>query len=164
MGRGKVPFRDVLVNQSQSLVPAAPPLLDDLHLPVVWQPATGKRARSRVHPCRPNALTRTVDFCPKPTDRPHLLALPRPRSLRSSWHAAGLGSGGSLTMRTPSRRRTYASGAHPKIYSAFGTHVLFFLLRFKTVATIVSNRSTRRSAWKSDGNLCAKWALERTAL
>ena len=30
-------------------------------------------------------------------------------------------------MRTPSQRRTYASGAHLKTYSAFGAHTLFFI-------------------------------------
>ena len=158
--RAKVPVRGTL-SQSQSPVPAAAPLsLYHLHLFVAV--SHRQSARSRVHPCRPNTLTRTVDFYPNPTDRPHLLALPRVPSLRSSWHAAGLGSGCSLAMQTPSQRRTYANGAY---FGIFRNHEpLFFKIALHTVATIVSNRSTRLSAWKSDGNLCAKWALERTAL
>jgi hypothetical protein len=93
------------------------------------------------------------------------------------------GSQSSLIMaRGRSRIRKLSSDADPfseenlrkrcasRIYSALVLvvveHILFFFLLspLHTVATIVSNRSTRRSAWKSDGNLYAKWALERTAL
>jgi hypothetical protein len=107
--KGSAPEGDNLVSLSRLCLRLLP-LLYYLHLPVAV--SHRQSARSRVHPCRPNMLMRMVDFFPKPTDRPHLLALPRVRILPSSWHAAGLGSGSSLVMQTPSLRRIYANGAH----------------------------------------------------
>jgi hypothetical protein len=40
----------------------------------------------------------------------------------------------------------------------------FILFFFHAVAIIASNRLTRHFTSRSDGNSCARWALERTAL
>jgi hypothetical protein len=118
-------------------------------------------------PCRPSPPTSTEDHSQRHKDPLHLLAHPKVHRLRSLWHAADRESEGSLVMRTPSRRKTCASGT----YQGGGayTQVMQYIISnqshifFHAVATTASSRSTRLSTSKSDGSSCARWALERTA-
>jgi hypothetical protein len=150
-------------SQSQSLVAAALPSLYHLHLSVVVCHRKSGTIMS------PSMSTEHVDenggFMSK-THGP-------PTSPRSSE-----GSQSSLIMaRGRSRIRKLSSDADPfseenlrkryvsrHLVLVVVEHTLFLNIALRTVATIVSNRSTRLSAWKSDGNLYAKWVLERTAL
>lgn len=81
-------------------------------------------------PCRPSPPTSTEDHSQRHKDPLHLLAHPKVHRLRSLWHAADRESEGSLVMRTPSRRKTCASGT----YRGGRTHKLCST-SFRTKAT-----------------------------
>lgn len=76
-------------------------------------PLAGKgHEQSTTQPCRPTRLKSMEGRSQRHKDLPHLLAHPRVRHLRSSWHAVDRELEGYPVMRTPFRKKICASGAY----------------------------------------------------